>query len=151
MYGPIGCDWMFQILGVGYREPEGEPIVRIMKQLREMARVIARESELGVRNPEAAWDWLCKKRRGLKSTGSFLTSREMYIYFKDRIVVKSQKLSAVIGRHCLSVDFAGDLGESDGVEFQAKFPSYIRTIDGNSDSESIRNNLGKRVFTNVQK
>ena len=81
-----------------YREPGGSPIVRIAKQLSGMARVIHRELELGVRNPEGDWDWLGKTRRDLKSMGRFLTNREIYIYFKDCSIVKSHKLSGVIER-----------------------------------------------------
>ena len=42
---PVGYDWAFQILREKRREPEGAPIVRIVKQLGEMERVITRELE----------------------------------------------------------------------------------------------------------
>ena len=38
----------------------------------------------------------------------------MRIYFKDCSIVKSHKLSGVIERHFLSLEFAKDLEESDG-------------------------------------
>ena len=96
LYGPVGCEWAFNILSGKYLDPGGSHIVRIAKQLGEMGRVITRELELEARNPAGAWDWLCKKRRDLKATGRLLTNREMYIYFKDCIVAKSRKLSGVI-------------------------------------------------------
>ena len=95
--------------GGRYREPGGAPIVRIMKQLGGTGGVITRELEVGVRNPEGACDWVGKKRRDLKSTGRLLTSRDMYIYFKDGTIVKSRKLSGVIERHRLSLEFVEDL------------------------------------------
>ena len=42
----------------------------------------------------------------------------MRIYFKDRSILKSRKLSGVIEGHCLSLEFAGDMGESDGEVFR---------------------------------
>ena len=120
LYDPIGYDWMFKILRGLYREPDGPPIVRIMKQLGEIGGVITRELEVWVRNPGGVWDWIVKKRRDHKSTGRLLTSRDMYIYFKDCIVAKSRKLSGVIGRHFASLEFSADLEESDGGKFQGK-------------------------------
>ena len=66
-----------------------------------------------VRNPEVACDCIGKKRRDLKSHGRLLTNREMYIYFKDCIIAKSSKLSGVIERNRISLEFAEDLEESD--------------------------------------
>ena len=66
---PVGYDWMFKILMGKYREPLGEPTVRIAKQLGEAKGVITRDLEVGVRNPEGGWDWLGRKRRDLKSLG----------------------------------------------------------------------------------
>ena len=80
-----GCP-MFQ--GGKYREPEGSHIVRIAKRSGEAGRVITRELELGVRNPEGAWVWLCGERRELKPLGRFVTNREMCIYFKYCSVAK---------------------------------------------------------------
>ena len=114
LYEHVGYDWAFQILRGGYREPEGSPIIRIAKQLSGDGGVITRELELWVRNPEGVCDWLGRRRRDLKALGRLLTSREMYIYFKDCIVAISRKLSGVIERHCLSLDFAEDLKQSDG-------------------------------------
>ena len=71
-----GCS---KFLRTKYREPEGAPVDRIMKQLGDIAEVIYRELEVGVRNPEGACDWLGKKRRALRTSGMFLTDREMYI------------------------------------------------------------------------
>ena len=108
VYDQIGYGWMFKVLRGNCRETEVAPIVRIARQLSEMGRVIHRELELGLRNPEGVGGGrLCKKRRDLKSMGRFLTNREMYIYFKDCSVVKSLKLSGDIERHCISLEFAG--------------------------------------------
>ena len=67
----------------------------------------------------------------------------MCIYFKHRIVVKSRKLSGVIERHCVSLDFADDEEESDGGKFQEKFANYIRTIEEHLNSEPIEKQLGE--------
>ena len=71
--------------------------------------IIYRELELGVRNPEGVWDWLGKKRGGLKSMGRHLTNREVYSYFKECIVVKSHMIGEVVGKHCVSLHFMEDL------------------------------------------
>ena len=118
MYDPVDYEWMFKVLSGRYRGAEGTHIVRIAEQLSEMERLIHRASELGVRNPEGVCGWLGKKRRGIKANGRSLANREMYIYFKDCSIVKSHKLSGVIGRNCISLDFAGDLEEPDGDVFQ---------------------------------
>ena len=77
LYDPIGYDSMCKVLDGEYREPDGFPVVRITKQLGEIGKVIYRELELGVRNPEGVWDWSGGKK-GLKSRGRVLYSREMY-------------------------------------------------------------------------
>ena len=46
----------------------------------------------------------------LKAMCRFLTSREMYIYFKDCSIAKSHKLCGVVGRRCLSLGFVGIWG-----------------------------------------
>ena len=61
----------------------------------------------------------------------------MYIYFKDCSLVKSHKLSGLIERHCLSLEFVGGLGESGGAVFQEKFAKYIMAIDEHLNSEPI--------------
>ena len=61
----------------------------------------------------------------------------MYIYFKDCSIVKSHKLSGVIERNCVSLEFAGDLEASDGDVAQDKFAKYIMAVDEHLDSESI--------------
>ena len=81
----------------------------------------------------------------------FLTNREMYIYFKDCRVAKSHKLSGVLDRQCISLEFVGDLGESDGEVPQEKFADYVRTFGEHVNSESVENNLGNRMFTMVRK
>ena len=91
-----------------------------------MERVIIRELELGVRNPGCVRDWICGGRRGVKSTDRLLEIWEMYIYFKDCRIAKSRKLSGILERHCVSLDFSGDLGKSDGGGFQEKFANYVR-------------------------
>ena len=68
-YDIIGFGWMCKVLGGKYREPDGVPIVRIIMQLGDIAEVIYRELELGVRNPEGVWDWIGKKRRELRTLG----------------------------------------------------------------------------------
>ena len=105
-----------------------------------------------MRNPEGVWDCLCKIRRDIKTLVRFLTCREMYIYFKDCSVVKSHKLSGVIERHCVSLDFLGDMEESDVGEFQGKVANYIsRTVGEHSNSEPTKNNLGNRAFMMARK
>ena len=97
-YEPIGYEWMFRILKSEYQEPDGAPIVRPARQLGEMGKAVTRELEAGVRNPEGVWGWLGKKRRGLRSLGINLASREMYFYFKDCTVAKSHTLRESLGR-----------------------------------------------------
>ena len=143
LYDPIGYDSMCKVLDGEYREPDGSPIVRIAKQLGGAGEVITRELEVWARNPEVVWDWLGRQRRDLKTTGSLLASRETYIYFKDCSIVKSHKLSGVIERHCISLDFAGDLEESDGEAPQEKFANYLRTIGEHLDYGSIEKQFGQ--------
>ena len=82
VYGPIDYVWMFKVLRTKYREPDGSHIVRIAKQLSEIEGIILRELEVWVRNPEGVWGWLGEERRDHKSSGRYLTNREMPNYFK---------------------------------------------------------------------
>ena len=98
-----------------YQEPEGAPIGRIFGQLNGIVKVIYIELELGVRNPEGVrhpeggWGWLGRKRNDLRTMGRNLTNREIYMYFKDCSIVKSHKLDEAIRKHCLAIDFMGEL------------------------------------------
>ena len=62
-----------------------------------------------MRNAECVYGRLGVKRSDLKVMCRFLTSQEMYIYFKDCSLVKSHKLSGVIESHCVSLEFVCDL------------------------------------------
>ena len=93
-----------------------------------------------MRNPEGVLDWIGGQRRSLKAMGRLLTNREMYICFKDCSIAKSQKLTGVIERHCLSLEFSGG---SYGDGFQEKFANYISTIDEHFYSKSIKKQYGQ--------
>ena len=134
-YDPFGYEWMCRILKAEYQEPEGAPIVRLTKQLGGVEKAITRELEVGVRNPEGGWDWIGKKRRGLKSRCSNLASREMCMYFKDCSISKSRKSREVIERHCLSLEFVEERKKPDAEKFKEKAPNYIRTIGEHLNSE----------------
>ena len=87
-----------------------------------MKKAITRELEVWVGDPEGVWDWLGNKGVGLKSMGSNLASREMYIYSKDCTVAKSLKLRERVYRktsHILRVCF-GTEWHDDG-KFQGSF------------------------------
>ena len=73
-----------------------------------------------MRNPEGDLDWLGKKRRGVGTWGRFLTSREMYIYFKDCSVVKSHK-SGGNRKALLICRVFWDLEEKDAKRFRLNF------------------------------
>ena len=79
-----------------------------------------------MRNPEGRRCWLVGKRRGLKSSGGILTNREVYNYFKDRSLVKSHKSGGVIEKHCIPLEFMGDLEETDSEVFQEKSPQISK-------------------------
>ena len=85
-----------------------------------------------MRNPEGVWGWLVKKRRDLKSSGRYLTNREMLNYFKATTITtiaNSHKLHEVIERHCATLDNADQMKESDAEKFQESFGKFMRTID----------------------
>ena len=73
---------MFNVSWDKFREPDGVPIVRIMAQLGGIVKVIYRELEPWVRNPEGVWGWIRKKRARLKAMGGDLTNRAVYNYSK---------------------------------------------------------------------
>ena len=104
------------------------PIVRIVGKLCGLGKVIYRELELWARNPEGVWDWLGKRRGDLKTMGRHLTNREIYNYFKDCIIVRTNKLEEVVRDHCVSLEFVGDLKAPDGSIFMksAQFPQEGR-------------------------
>ena len=60
-------------------------------------KVIYRELEPGVRNPEGVWGWVWG--RDLETMGRHLTNRDGYNYFKECSIVKSHKLGGVIEKH----------------------------------------------------
>ena len=72
-----------------YQEPVGPTVVRIMKQLSEIEGIIFLELWVGVRNPEGVWGRLGGDS---KISGIYLTSREMFDYFKETSIAKSHKL-----------------------------------------------------------
>ena len=75
---PVNYDWVFNVLRGKYREPAGVPIVRIAGKLGGIEKVIYRELEPWVRNPEGVWGWIGKKRSDLKTSGRHLANREVY-------------------------------------------------------------------------
>ena len=133
------------------QEPVGAPIARIAKQLNELETIIFRELWVGVRNPEGVWDWLVKKRRELKSLGMPRANREMFNYLREEIIVKSHKLSGVIERHCLPVEFITQLEESDTDQLQDYFGKFIRRIDEYLNTDAIGEQFGKAdVYDNAK-
>ena len=75
----------------------------------------------------------------------------MYIYFKDCSTAESHKLSGVIEIRCLSLEFSGDLEESDGEVPHGNLVKYIRTIDEHLNSESIDGKFGQSdVYDSTQ-
>ena len=83
-----------------------------------------------LRNPEGGWDWLGKKRMGLKSMGRHIENREMYMYLKDCRIAESRKLRDVIERHFISLEFSAELKDPDAEKFQEKFPNCLMAIGG---------------------
>ena len=79
------------------------------------------------------------------------TSREMYIYFKDCSLAESRKLTDVVERHCVSLEFVAELKEPDAVKFQEKSPNYIRGIGGIWIPNASKNNLGMWAFMIVRR
>ena len=75
--------------------------------------------------------------------GRHLTNQEVYNYFKDRSIAKSRKLSGVIAKNCISLEFMGDLVGPDSDVFQEKFPKYLRTADEHVNSESVEKQFGQ--------
>ena len=141
MYDPVGYAWMFKGLRGKYREPEGAPIVRIAKQLIETKRVIQRELELWVRNPEGVCDWLGRERGDIKSTVRLLTNREMYIYFKDCSLVKSRKL--IGGMETFPILRFFGVWKSPMVGFSGKFAKCVMTIGEHLNSKSTKKKFGR--------
>ena len=123
-YEPIGYERMFMILKSKYQEPDGAPIVRPKRQLGEIGKAIARELEVGVRNPVGVWDLLGGKRMESGSPGSNLACREMYIYSKDCNIAKSHIWREVIERHCVSLEYVEDLQEPNA----AKIPGEVSKL-----------------------
>ena len=125
----------------------GSPIVRIIRQLGEIAGVIFRESGVGARSPECVCVWFGKESRDRKISGRYLTNREVFSYFKETAIAKSRKLRAPIERHCAALDFADQMKESDAGQFRRIFAKFVRTIDELPNTDPPTNNLGKRMFT----
>ena len=55
-YDPASYEWMCNVLGGIIPRTGRAPIVRIMWQLGGIGKVIYRELEPSVRNPECVWD-----------------------------------------------------------------------------------------------
>ena len=68
---------------------------------------------------------LGETRNDLKASGRQLTNRSIYNYFKECIIVKSHKLAEIIRKHCVTVEFTGDLEESVSGIFCEKIPSFL--------------------------
>ena len=52
------------------------------------------------------------ERNDLEALGRRLTNREIYNYFKECIVAKSNKMAEIIRTNCLTVEFTEGLEES---------------------------------------
>ena len=65
----------------------------------------------------------------LKVSGAHLTNRDIYMYLKECIVVKSHQSGEVIEKNCPTVDFAEDLEESDGDISPGTFRSFLKRTD----------------------
>ena len=90
-----------------------------------------------MRNPEGVWDWPGEKRNDLEALRMHLTNRGIYNYFKERIVVKSNKLAEVITRHGVTVGFMEDLEEPERGISHGKFPCFLKREDGPLNSVAM--------------
>ena len=147
VYEPIDYVWVFKILKSKYQGPVGAPIARIMKQLSEIEGIIFRESGVVVRNPEGVWGWVVKKRRDRKSLGRYLTNREMSNYLKETRIAKSHKSHCVIGRHWPTLDFAGQMKESEDEQFRESFWEFPRKLMKFRIPIPMGSYSGNRMFT----
>ena len=95
-----------------------------------------------MQNPEGGWDWL-GGRSDLKSSGGYLTNPEMPNYFKETRIAKSHKLLGAVERHCLTLDFAEKMKESEADQFPESFGKFVRTIGERLNTDYIENKLGK--------
>ena len=85
-----------------------------MGHLGEIEKVILPRIRDGVRNPEAFWGWLERKRNGMVALGRRLTDWGIYNHFIERILVKPHKSDDVTRRRRLAADFMGDMEEAAG-------------------------------------
>ena len=83
--------------------------------------------------------------------GGNLTSRDMYIFFKDCSVAKSHKLRVVIERHCVSLEFVAEMKGPDAEKFRETFPNYLRAVGGIWIPNASKNNLGVRTSMIVRR
>ena len=81
-----------------------------------------------MRTPEGVWDWTGKKRGELKSSGRYLTNREMFDYFRDSNIVKTHKLRTVIENHFLAMEFIKQLAPCESGDFQDDFGKFLMAI-----------------------
>ena len=70
-----------------------------MGKLGGVGKVMYRELEPGVCNPEGFSGRDREESMDLEETGGLLTNREVYNYIKDCSIAKSHKLSGVVGKH----------------------------------------------------
>ena len=61
--------------------------------------------------------------------GRHLTNRVIYNYFSDFSIAKSHKLSGITRKHCVSIEFMGDLEEPNGDIPQGEFPNFAKRSD----------------------
>ena len=67
-------------------------------------------------------------------------------YFKETRIAQTHKFHGVIVRHCATLDFAGQMGESGDGQFQESFGVRLSPIGELSNTDSTGGDLGKRMF-----
>ena len=103
-----------------------------------------------MRTPEGVWGWIWKKRRGLKISGRYLTSREKFGYFRGPSIATTHKPHTVLRRHCLAMEFTKQMESGESDDLQDSFGKFSRTTDEYLNTDAPVEQFGKRMFTMTQ-
>ena len=104
-----------------------------------------------MRTPEGVWDWIGKKRRELKSLGIYLTSREMFDYFRGANIAKTHRLRTVIQNHFMAAEFVKQLETCEAWDFRDDFRKFPRAIDAHLNTDAPAKQFGEAdVYDNAK-
>ena len=146
----IDFEWMCEFCKSWYQEPAGAHIANRETVGRVRENYVSRIMGMGVISGRCLGS-VGKQRRELKRLGRYLANRGRFDYFREADIAKAHKLHAVIGRHCMAMEFIKHSEEGGSGDPQDDFGKFLRAIDEYLDPDAPGRRFGKSgVYDNAK-